>query len=45
LASVLAAHFDAGLTERIREHLKRVVNEDVDMVHAFEMCVACDKRF
>jgi len=42
--SVFVAHLDEDLKERMRERLKRVVIEDFDKVHVFEMCVACDKR-
>ena len=42
--SVFVAHLDADLAARMQERLKRVVNEDYDRVHVFEMCGSCEKR-
>ena len=42
--SVFVAHLDEELAARMYERLKRVVDENWDKVHVFEICGACEKR-
>jgi CRISPR-associated protein Cas2 len=42
--SVFVAHLDKELAARMRERLTRLVDDDWDCVHVFELCVACEKR-
>jgi len=42
--SVFVAHLDEELAAKMIERLKRLVDEERDRVHVFQLCGACSKK-
>lgn len=42
--SVFVAHLDAVLAERLRERMLRVVDQERDRVHMFQICAVCESK-
>jgi len=42
--SVFVAHLDDALAARLRDRLLRVVDNERDRLHMFQLCAACEKK-